>query len=530
MTIPNFASHSLINGEWLEGTGDSFQSWDPVLDQPLAEIRSCTHTDIQRAMQAAVSAKIELDSKTSAQKAEFLNLLASEIEALQTEFIPVAMAETGLPEARLQGETGRTCGQIRAFAALVANGSWLQASIDTADPNRQPVPKPDVRAMYTSLGPVAVFGASNFPFAFGTLGGDSAAALAAGNPIVVKGHPSHPLTSRYFAQAMLTTLEKTGFPLGTFALLQGTGHELGTEIVKHPAIKAVGFTGSLAGGRALMDIAAQRPTPIPVYAEMGSVNPVFIMPEAQQSRAADIAQGLATSITMGCGQFCTSPGLIVCLKGDLPQQVASHLAEQPQGIMLNPGIAQAMQNAVAERQQDPAISLLTGGGSDTPLKPQNSLMQVSAEHFLATPELTEEIFGPVSLVVECDSVAQMLAVAHSMQGNLTATIHADEYQSPELKHLLQVLKPRTGRILFNGYPTGVEVCQSMQHGGPYPASSIAHVSSVGTAAINRFLNRNAYQNWPDELLPAELQNNNPLGIMRLVNNEYSRAPIPAVEG
>ena len=524
-----FETHSIIAGQWFEGSGNNFESWDPNLNKAIATVNSCTCKDVNAALSAAVEAKTLLDTKTSEEIAGFLLTLADEIEALKDTFIPVAMAETGLPESRLQGETGRTCGQIRAFAALVAEGSWRQASIDTADANRQPVPKPDVRAMNISLGPIAIFGASNFPFAFGTLGGDSAAALAAGNPIIVKGHPSHPLTSRYFAQAMVSALEKTGFPIGTFSLLQGCGTELGSELVKHSDIKAVGFTGSLGGGRALMDIAAKRAEPIPVYAEMGSINPVFIMPEALDSRADAIAQGLASSIAMGCGQFCTSPGLIVCLKSELPKQLAHYLSEQTPGVMLNPGIADAMQSALASRLNNSQIAFLTGGLSDTPLTPQASLMQINAADFLASgqsiAEFSEEIFGPASLVVSCESTEQMLAVAKSLSGNLTATIHADDYQSPSLSALLNLLKPRTGRILFNNYPTRVEVCQSMQHGGPYPASSFAHATSVGTAAISRFISRNAYQNWPDELLPVELQNGNPMGILRMVDGHYSRTAI-----
>ena len=524
-----FDKYSMIAGRWTEGKGQTFESWDPSKNEAIATVSSCTTSDIEQALAAAADAKKVLASKSSQDIANFLNTLADEIEALKADFIPVAMAETGLPEARLQGETGRTCGQIRAFAALVAEGSWRQASIDTADANRQPVPKPDVRAMNISLGPIAVFGASNFPFAFGTLGGDSAAALAAGNPIVIKGHPSHPITSRYFAQAMLSALEKSDFPMGTFALLQGSGHELGSELVKHPDIKAVGFTGSLGGGRALMDIAARRDEPIPVYAEMGSINPVFIMPEALANRGDAIAQGLAGSIAMGCGQFCTSPGLIVCLQSELPQSLAQYLSEQTPGTMLNPGIADAMQSALANRQSNNQVQFLTGGLSDTPLTPQASLMQISAADFLTDSEtiaeFSEEIFGPASLVVSCESVEELLKVAENLSGNLTATIHADDYQSAQLSQLLELLKPRTGRILFNGYPTGVEVCQSMQHGGPYPASSFAHATSVGTAAIDRFVSRNAYQNWPDELLPAELKNANPLGILRLVNNHYSRTAL-----
>lgn len=525
MTISSDTS-SYIAGNFLAGAGNSFHAWDPVNNLALATCSSCGTEELQRAAHAAQSAAPVLGKKSGQQIAEFLQTLATEIENLGEQLIATGMAESGLPEARLQGERGRTCGQIRAFAELVKDGSWVQASIDTAIADRQPLPKPDIRSQLTALGPVAVFGASNFPFAFGSLGGDSAAALAAGNPIIVKGHPSHPATSTLFAQAMDKAIRSCDFPCGTFALLQGDGHQLGGDLVAHPSVKAVGFTGSVAGGRALMDIAAKRAEPIPVFAEMGSINPVFIMPDVLHNNSDSVAAGLAASIAMGAGQFCTSPGLIVTLAGDFAEQTANHLAQQARGHMLNPGIANAFKQSVAARSKDQEIELLTGGaGADNPLQPENSLMKISAVNFIAKPELLEEIFGPVSLLVECQNIKEMQDVAEAMEGNLTATIHTQAYDQPELKPLLEQLSKVAGRVLFNGYPTGVEVCPSMQHGGPYPASSAPATTSVGTAAIFRFTSRHAFQNCPDSLLPAALQNANPLNIWRQLNGQPSQAAI-----
>ncbi|MEM8548806.1 MAG: aldehyde dehydrogenase (NADP(+)), partial [Pseudomonadota bacterium] len=492
----------------------------------LLSCRSSTTEDVDTALAAAEGARAVLRHKSGTDIAALLSRIADEIEALGDELITTGMRESGLPEARLLGERGRTCGQLRAFADLVEEGSWVEASIDTALPDRTPLPKPDVRAMLAPLGPVAVFGASNFPFAFGTLGGDSASALAGGNPIVVKGHPGHPATCTLFAQAASRALSACGFPAGTFSLLQGASHELGGALVRHPLTQAVGFTGSEAGGRALMDIAAARQEPIPVFAEMGSINPVFLMPEAVANRGDSIASDLAGSIAMGTGQFCTSPGLIVTADAGFADKLSAALAEQARGVLLNPGIASGLARAITAREHDSAVEVLTGGGqTDNALVPQNTLMRVSAEHFLASPALLKEVFGPVSLLVQCDSVAQMQAIAEYMEGNLTATIHTDDADGPAVATLLDTLATRTGRILFNGYPTGVEVCPSMQHGGPYPASSAAATTSVGTPAITRFTRRVAYQNCPSVLLPAALQDANPLGIWRRLNGEQSRSQV-----
>ena len=514
---------SYIGGSWYEPSGEIFQSWDPITNSALHTGHACTKADVNEALQTAQTVATNLQQRSGSELANFLNTLAGAIEALGDELIETAMGETGLPEARLQGERARTCGQIRAFAELVKEGSWVKASIDTAQPDRSPLPKPDVRSLYAAIGPVAVFGASNFPFAFGTLGGDTASALAGGNPVILKGHPSHPATSTLFTKAADTAIKHCGFPEGTVSLLQGHTNELGSALVDHPLTAAVGFTGSVAVGRALMDIAARRPKPIMVYAEMGSINPVFVMPDALKSCADSIASGLATSIAMGAGQFCTSPGLIVTLKGNFANKVAEQLALQPKGFMLNLGIAEALNNAIEERSLNNDIQIIIGGiAADNILQPNNTLMKVGASDFLDTPALLEELFGPVSLFVECDSIEQMQQIAEHMEGNLTATIHTDTYNDPAVEKLLTTLSNQAGRVLFNGYPTGVEVCPSMNHGGSYPASSTPATTSVGTAAVYRFTRRIAFQNCPNQLLPPALQDGNPLDIWRQINGEFTK--------
>lgn len=515
--------HSYIAGTWHQGSGDQFEAWSPAANSALGKVYSCTTEDVDRALAQANSAFYALQGKSGNDIATFLNTLADEIEALGDKLINTAMAETALPEARLQGERARTCNQIRAFAHEAAEGSWVKASIDTAQPERTPLPKPDIRALMAPIGPVVVFGASNFPFAFGTLGGDTASALASGNPVVVKGHQSHPGTATLFAQAIDQAITKCDFPAGTFSLLQSHQNDVGGALVKHPLTQAVGFTGSTGGGRALMDIAASRPKPIPVFAEMGSINPVFILPDALEQKAADIAKGLSASINMGVGQFCTSPGLIVTLSGSFSALLAEELSALPKGCMLNPNIANALTTELARRAQDPNLQILSGGvNSEDDMCPNNTLVKTSAEYFLATPELQEEIFGPVSLLVECQSMAELLEVSTSLEGNLTATIHTNDYDSAEVRQLVTNVANLAGRVLFNGYPTGVEVCPSMQHGGNYPASSAAATTSVGAPAMTRFLRRVAYQDCPQSLLPDALKDQNPLNIWRLVNNQTTK--------
>ncbi|GGA70515.1 2,5-dioxovalerate dehydrogenase [Neiella marina] len=518
---------SYIAGQWLLPLGTSFYGMDPVAQQTMAMYQSCTEMNVAEALESAQYAYHQYSQLSNDHIANFLSTIADQIEALGDQLLEVADAETGLGLARLTGERGRTCGQLRAFAAIVATGEWVQASIDTADAERQPLPKPDLRRMLRPIGPVAVFGASNFPFAFGTLGGDTASALAAGNPVIVKGHPSHPATNELFAVAIDRAIKQCKLPNGVFSMLQGVTHELGRVLVTHPAIEAVGFTGSLRGGRALMNLAAARSRPIPVFAEMGSVNPVFITPGAIARRGEQIAIQFAQSVALGCGQFCTSPGIAVVLRE--PQFIDQLLAafeQMPAGQLLNQQIAEAFQTGMKQLAAKPAVELLTVyQPNQSAMTPQSQLLVTSAEAFLADDTLQQEVFGPSTLVVECSSLEQMYLVADACHGNLTATIHHQPDESSIAKRLFEALSQRVGRVISNGFPTGVEVCPSQQHGGPYPASSAPSTTSVGADAITRFARFVSFQDAPDELLPAALKNSNPLAINRRLNNELTTAAI-----
>jgi len=514
---------SYIAGQWVNPAGDTFQSFNPYNKESMYSFASCGSDEIEQAARAAENAFQKLRKLGGETIGLFLNTVADEIEALGDQLLDVADSETGLGLVRLNGERGRTCGQLRAFAELVIKGEWVQASIDTAIPDRAPVPKPDLRRMMIGVGPVAVFGASNFPFAFSTPGGDTASALAAGNPVIVKGHPAHPATSELFAHAIATAAEKCAMPAGVFSLLQGAGYELGINLVKHPLVQAVGFTGSESGGRALMDMAAARPVPIPVYAEMGSINPLFVGPSTLEAQAEDIATGLSGSVCMGTGQFCTSPGLAVSVASETFETALRHkLSEAPRGYLLNPQIAGALQKGLWRLKNHPHVEWLNESGfDDGSMTPPNSVFKTRAKHFLTDKSLSEEVFGPVTLYVVCDNEAQIIQVAEALNGNLTASVHADEDMELAAK-LYNILEQKAGRVIFNGYPTGVEVCPSQQHGGPYPASSVSGATSVGTGAIVRFARFVAYQGTPQVLLPDALKDENPLGIYRLINGELSK--------
>jgi len=519
---------SYIAGEWVSPDGTEFQSMNPSTGESLASYKSCGRQEVEMAMTSAHAAFAEYRRCDKDQIAKFLNMMADEIEALGEQLLETADLETGLGLVRLTGERGRTCGQIRAFAAIVAAGHWLQASIDTAVPERAPLPKPDLRRMMIPIGPVIVFGASNFPFAFGSVGGDTASALAAGNPVVVKGHPSHPATSELFAHALDRAINSSGMPSGVFSLLQGCTNELGGDLVRHDRTQAVGFTGSLGGGRALMDIAAARSRPIPVYAEMGSINPVFIAEDAMATRGDQIAAGLVASVTMGTGQFCTSPGVVVTTPNSgFNAAVASGLSEAARGVLLNEKIGQnlsASLGAIANRDDVEWLNPVKPDDSDT-LIPPNCVLQTTAAAFLAERALQQEIFGPVTLIVECDDPVQMKKVAAGLEGNLTATVHATEKDADQASALFELLDKAVGRVIYNGFPTGVEVCPSQQHGGPYPASSAAATTSVGADAMVRFARFVAYQDLPDALLPQALQNENPYQLMRRINGTFSHSAI-----
>lgn len=515
---------SYIAGKWITPAGDTFRSFNPYNKESMYSFASCGVDEIEQATRAAKSAfqtYRNVDGKTIGL---FLNTIADEIEALGDQLLEVCDSETALGSVRLTGERGRTCGQLRAFAELAIKGEWVQASIDTALPDRAPVPKPDLRRMMKAIGPVGVFGASNFPFAFSTLGGDTASALAAGNPVIVKGHPAHPATSELFAHAIATAIAKCNMPAGVFSLLQGIGNELGANLVKHPIVQAVGFTGSENGGRALMDIAAGRPQPIPVYAEMGSINPLFVGPNTLEAQAESIAAGLSGSVCMGTGQFCTSPGLVVSVASDVFEtELKTRLSEAPRGYLLNPQIAASLQAGLENLNSHPRLEWLNRADFEAgSLTPPNAVFKTSYKDFLADEGLSEEVFGPVTLYVVCDDEAEMIDIAESLNGNLTASIHADEDMEFAAK-LFNVLEQKVGRVIYNSYPTGVEVCPSQQHGGPYPASSVSTSTSVGVGAIVRFARFVAYQGTPDDLLPDALKNDNPLGIYRLVNGELTKA-------
>ena len=512
------ATNSLIAGSWEKGEGAAYSTYNPASGEKIGDHTGVDQAQVNKAVEAAAEAYNEYKCLNFDKRADFIEDVASEIEALGDELLETCHTETGLGLPRLTGERGRTMGQLGSFAALVREGSWQQARIDTAIPGRAPLPKPDIRRVLRPLGPVAVFSASNFPLAFSTLGGDTASALAAGNPVVVKGHPSHPATSELCAKAILRAIEKNNLPKGLFSLLQGSAPSVSADLVTHPAIKAVGFTGSSRVGRILYDLGASRPNPIPVFAEMGSTNPLFILPNAIDNRGSAIAKGLAGSITLGTGQFCTKPGLIYILKSDRSDQFKEELTgaikEIQIGYMLNPGIKSGLEKKLAEYDSRQELTTAAGGTPGI-----GSLFVTSGADFLKNPALEHEVFGPVAILVECVDIDELKEIAGNLGGHLTGTIHSDE--DTDAESLTKILEEKVGRIIYNGFPTGVEVCPSMHHGGPYPSSSFGATTSVGTAAIERFCTVVCYQDVPEAFLPEALKDENPRGIMRLYNGKYT---------
>ncbi|MDB4892850.1 MAG: aldH [Gemmatimonadetes bacterium] len=521
----------LIGGNVIGGAysapGDvTFNATDPSTGAQLEPaFAEATSADVDAAVAQAEHAFRTYALSPSEQRSKFLRAIADEIIALGAPLLERASAETGLPMARLEGERGRTVSQLRLFADHLDEGSWVEARIDTADASRTPLPKPDLRRMLVPLGPVAVFGASNFPLAFSVAGGDTVSALAAGCTVVFKAHPAHPGTSELAAGAIARAAASADVPAGVFSLLHGWSYEVGLSLVRHPRIMAVGFTGSLRGGRAIFDAAAARPDPIPVYAEMGSINPVFLLPSAMADRSAMLAQGLAQAIAMGVGQFCTNPGVIVGVRGVVFDKLASDLAAQVEklqpGVMLYGQLRESYTNAV-ERAGAKSEVLARGGSGDDALRAQPALLRTDGAHFLADPELREEMFGPVSVVVAASDYMELERIAEALEGQLTATIHGTAEELHSHARLVEILTRKVGRLLFNGFPTGVEVGHAMQHGGPYPASSDSRTTSVGTAAITRFARPVCYQNFPEASLPVALRGKNSLGIWRLVNGAFSR--------
>ncbi|WEK34666.1 MAG: aldehyde dehydrogenase (NADP(+)) [Candidatus Pseudobacter hemicellulosilyticus] len=460
------------------------------------------------------------------ERARFLRTIAANIEASQ-QLIPVAMEETNLPEARLRVEKARTIFQLSSYADHCEQGAWLEARIDTANPQLNP-PKPDIRKYLIPLGPVVVFGASNFPFAYSTAGGDTATALAAGCPVIVKAHPAHALTSELVAQLIAGAVQECGLPAGVFAHVHGQSNETGKTLVMHPRTKAVGFTGSFAGGKALFNWANQRTEPIPVFAEMGSVNPVFLLPEKLRQSAGEIARQYAASITQSVGQFCTNPGLLIGLEDraldEFLETLGAAIRKTAPEPMLHPGIAKAFREKRTAALSQPDVQLIAESSqSATELQGIPTIASTTGEAFLQNPLLHQEVFGPYSILVRCKDITEMLRVARQLEGQLTSTLMATEEEVKQVPELVDALVNACGRFIFNGVPTGVTVALSMQHGGPYPATTDARFTSVGADGIRRFARPLAYQNWPDSLLPPALQNANPLGIWRTVNNELTKA-------
>jgi len=515
----------LIGQQTLTGDRDVIHGINPATNTPLEPAYAGGSAEHVEQACALAWAALDRYRETSLEaRAEFIETIAREIEALGDELIDRALAETGLPRPRLLGERGRTCQQLRLFARTVRTGEWLDVRVDTAQPQRQPMPRSDLRQRQIPLGPVAVFGASNFPLAFSVAGGDTASALAAGCPVIVKAHGAHPGTSELVGRAVARAVKACDLPEGVFSLLYGSGREVGIALVSDPRIKAVGFTGSRSGGLALIKAAQARPEPIPVYAEMSSINPVLLFPAALQNRAEALAQGFVASLTLGAGQFCTNPGLVIARKGpalDAFIGAASEFIQRsPAQTMLTPGIFNAYESSVSALTENTRARIAAVGQRATdPNQGQAHLFVTDAAEFLADHTLQDEAFGAASLIVQCASDAEIRQVLEQLEAQLTATLHLDDEDLQQARALLPTLERKAGRLLVNGWPTGVEVCDAMVHGGPFPATSDSRTTSVGTAAILRFLRPVCYQDFPDSLLPTALKHANPLSLRRLLDGQ-----------
>ena len=490
-----------------------------------------TPSEIETIMQDAWNAFHIYRKFSLKQRADFMRAIAVELENCGDALIQTAMKETNLPEVRLRGERARTIFQLNSYAAACEKGDWLEARIDTAIPDKAP-PKPDLRKMLVPLGPVVVFGASNFPFAYSTAGGDTACALAAGCPVIVKAHPAHGETSTIVADAILKAAENCQMPKGIFAHVYGAAVEVGKALVTHPYTSAVGFTGSYAGGKQLFDWGNQRRVPIPVFAEMGSINPVFLFPEKLATSAVDIAKMYAGSITLGVGQFCTNPGLIIGIEGEALDKFCSALGDEiktiPGGTMLHAGIAKAFHEKKALALEQTEVKVVAesdspsgrGAGAAIP-----TIAIATGKTFLNNPVLHQEVFGPYSIIIRCADMNEMTEVANQLEGQLTSSLMATDNDIKENEELVESIKNICGRFILNNVPTGVEVCLSMQHGGPFPATTDSRFTSVGADGIKRFARPLAFQNWSNELLPNELKDGNPLGIWRTIDSELTKGQI-----
>jgi NADP-dependent aldehyde dehydrogenase len=515
----------------------TFRGVNPATGAALEpEYHEATAGEIDRALTLAAHAFAAYRKKTPDEIARFLEAIAAGLENLGAELIDRARAETALPEPRLLGERARTAGQLRMFAALVREGSWLDARIDSADPARTTVPKPDMRRMLVPMGPIVVFGASNFPLAFSVCGGDTASALAAGNPVVVKGHPAHPGTSEMAARVVQEAVRACGMPPGTFSMVNGPSPAVGLALVRHPLARAVGFTGSLGAGRALFDAANARAVPIPLFAEMGSINPVFVLPGALKSRGAAVAQSMAKSVTLGVGQFCTKPGLALGLGGadfdSFAKTLSREISQSPAATMLHAGIAEHYRSGFEKRRGISGVRVAGINEADSAsARAKKSAGAIAAvftadsQLFRDEPSLSDELFGPATLVVPCESKECLTEIAANLAGQLTVTIHATDEDLKEFAPLIDILREKAGRLVFGSMPTGLEVGPATQHGGPYPATTDPRFTSVGTAAILRFVRPVCFQDFPQAWLPAELKDENPRGIARMIDGVWTRKPI-----
>lgn len=516
----------IIAGEAVRGSGTEVHGIDPSTGAQLEP--AYNHGDlgnVEAACAAAAAAFDDYRATSSETRAQFLDTIADNIAALGETLIERAVAESGLPKGRIAGEVGRTTGQLRLFASVLREGSWNGARIDPALPDRAPLPRADIRQRKVALGPVVVFGASNFPLAFSVAGGDTASALAAGCPVIVKGHDAHPGTSELVGKAIADAIASTGMPSGTFSLLFGSGRGLGTALVTDPRVKAVGFTGSRSGGTALVAAAAGRREPIPVYAEMSSINPVFVLDNALENRGADLGRAFIGSLTLGSGQFCTNPGLVIAVDGpglnSFIEAAQVAVSETTPTTMLTPNIAASYASGV-ETLSKSATELARGAETDAPNACRAALFVTDADSFVTSEVEQEEVFGASSLIVKCTDAQQVRDVAALLEGQLTATIHVDSEDHTEAGKLLSILELKAGRILFDGWPTGVEVGHAMVHGGPFPATSNSATTSVGSLAIERFLRPVAYQDVPTALLPSAIADGNPDKIWRRIDGTLTQ--------
>jgi alpha-ketoglutaric semialdehyde dehydrogenase len=518
---------SFIAGSRGSGVATPFHAVNPVTGEQLEPgFTPATLDEVSAAARAAQDAVTAYARLSGRERATFLRAIADRLDAAAAELVARAQLETALPEARLKGEVARTSGQLRLFAAVVEEGSWVNARIDTALPERKPLPRPDLRSMLRPLGPVAVFGASNFPLAFSVAGGDTASALAAGNPVIVKAHPAHPGTSELAACAIAGAVRACNLPSGVFSMLFDAGIEIGRELVMHPAVKAVGFTGSHTAGRALMDLAARRKEPIPCFMEMSSTNPVFILPGALRERAAQMATGLHASFTLGAGQFCTKPGLVFVPKKEGQDAFQAELrrltAGSPPFTLLTPGIAASYRKALEKRLADGRLESSTAAAGASRCEAGAVLLETEIDAFLDDPSLSAEVFGPDMLLVHYGEREAMLRAAAELEGHLTATLLGTAEDLAANGDLIAILERKVGRVIFNGFPTGVEVSHAMVHGGPYPATSDSRFTSVGSQAILRFARPVCWQGFPQAALPAELRDENPAGALRMIDGNLTR--------